>query len=131
MSFGRLCYIKFDFQSTCNITKPRTLTLAVLKPSDIIYVNFVTRVRPFPTDSTSRVRPISVEINLVLILLLPPMALHTHCGLWPVEQCPSIFYCLPPTLSIFSLPALEDLFLRPLSILSWVFPFSTSLPALE
>ena len=34
-----------------------------------------------------------------------------HCGLWPVQQCPSIFAYLPPTLSIFSLPALEDLFL--------------------
>ena len=33
-----------------------------------------------------------------------------HCGLWPVEHCPSIFSYLPPTLSIFSLPALEDLF---------------------
>ena len=33
------------------------------------------------------------------------------CGLWPVEQCPSIFSYLPPTLSIFSLPALGDLFL--------------------
>ena len=37
-----------------------------------------------------------------------------HCGLWPVEQCPSIFSYQPPTLSIFSLPALEDLFLLPL-----------------
>ena len=45
-----------------------------------------------------------------------------HCGLWPVEQCPSIFSYLPPTLSIFSLPAHEDLFLLPLSIFSWVFP---------
>ena len=53
-----------------------------------------------------------------------------HCGLWPVEQCPSIFSYLPPTLSIFSLPALEDLFLLRLSILSWVFSFST-LPVLE
>ena len=52
-----------------------------------------------------------------------------HCGLWPVEQCPSIFSYLPPTLSIFSLPALEDLFLLPLSVFSWVFPFS-SLPVL-
>ena len=42
-----------------------------------------------------------------------------HCWLWPVEQCPSIFSYLPPTLSIFSLLALEDLFLLPLSILSW------------
>ena len=54
-----------------------------------------------------------------------------HCGLWPVEQCPSIFPYLPPALSIFSLPALEDLFLLPLSILSWVFPFFSSLPVLE
>ena len=51
-----------------------------------------------------------------------------HCGLWSVEQCPSIFSYLPPTLSIFSLP---DLFLLPLSILSWVFPFFLSLPVLE
>ena len=48
---------------------------------------------------------------------------RAHCGLWPVEQCSSIFSYLPPTLSIFSLPALEDLFLLPLSIFSWVFPF--------
>ena len=54
-----------------------------------------------------------------------------HCGLWPVEQSPSIFAYLPPTLSIFSLPALEDLFLLPLSIFSWVFPFFLSLPVLE
>ena len=25
-----------------------------------------------------------------------------HCGLWPVEQCPSMFSYLPPTLSIFT-----------------------------
>ena len=50
-----------------------------------------------------------------------------HCGLWPVEQYyPSIFPYLSPTLSIFSLPALEDLFLLPLSIFSWVFPFVSS-----
>ena len=53
-----------------------------------------------------------------------------HCRLWPVEQCPSIFSYLPPTLSIFSLPTFEDLFLLPLSIFSWVFPF-LSLPGLE
>jgi hypothetical protein len=53
------------------------------------------------------------------------------CGLWPVEQYPSIFSYLSPTLSIFSLLALEDLFLLPLSILSWVFPYVSSLPVLE
>jgi hypothetical protein len=35
-----------------------------------------------------------------------------------------------PTLSIFSLPTLEDLFPL-LSILSWVFYFVSSLPVLE
>ena len=47
-----------------------------------------------------------------------------HCGLWPVEKCPSIFSYLPPTPSIFSLPALEDPFLGlPLLLVpssSWV-----------
>ena len=39
----------------------------------------------------------------------------SRSGLWPVEQCPPIFSYLLPTLSIFSLPALEDLFLFSLS----------------
>jgi len=55
----------------------------------------------------------------------------SHCGLWPVEQCPSIFSYLRPTLSIFSLPSLEDLFLLPLSIFSCVFPFFMSLSVLK
>ena len=54
-----------------------------------------------------------------------------HCGFWPVEQYLSIFPYLSPTLSIFSLPALEDLFPFLLSILSWVFLFVSSLPVLE
>jgi hypothetical protein len=54
-----------------------------------------------------------------------------HCGLWPVEQYLSIFSYLSPTLSIFSLPTLEDLFLLLLSILSWVFLFISFLPVLE
>ena len=54
-----------------------------------------------------------------------------HCVLWPVEKCSSIFSYLPPTFSIFSLPALEDLFLLPHSIFSWVFPFFSSLPVLQ
>jgi len=53
------------------------------------------------------------------------------CGLWPVEQYLLIFPYLSPTLSIFSLPALEDLFMLLLSILSWVFLFVSSLPVLE
>jgi hypothetical protein len=44
-----------------------------------------------------------------------------RCGLWPVEQYLSIFPYLSPTLSIFSLPALEDLF----PLLS-IFPGSSS-----
>jgi hypothetical protein len=54
-----------------------------------------------------------------------------RCGLWPVEQYLSIFPYLSPTLSIFSLPALEDLFLLLFFILSWVFLFVSSLPGLE
>jgi len=38
---------------------------------------------------------------------------------------------MPPTLYIFSLPALEDLFLLPLSVFTWVFRFFSSLPVLE
>jgi hypothetical protein len=49
-----------------------------------------------------------------------------RCGLLPVEQYLSIFSYLSPTLSIFSLPASEDLFLLLLSILSWVFLFVSS-----
>jgi hypothetical protein len=54
-----------------------------------------------------------------------------RCGLWPVEQYPSIFSYLSPSLVIFSFLALEDLFLLPLSIFSWVFPYVSSLPVLE
>ena len=41
------------------------------------------------------------------------------------------FSYLPPTLSIFSLPALEDLFLLPLSIFFCILPFFSSLSVLE
>ena len=54
-----------------------------------------------------------------------------RCGFWPVEQYLSIFPYLSPTLSIFSPPALEDLFLLLLSILSLVFLFVSSHPVLE
>ena len=54
-----------------------------------------------------------------------------HCGLWPVEQCPSIISYLPPTLSPSSHSQHLQIFLLPLSILSWVFPFASSLPVLE
>jgi hypothetical protein len=54
-----------------------------------------------------------------------------RCGLWPVKQYLAIFPYLSPTLSIFSLPALEDLFLLLLPILSWVLVFVSSLFVLE
>ena len=54
-----------------------------------------------------------------------------RCGLWPVEQYLSVCPYLSPTLSVFSLPALEDFFPLLLSILSWVFLFVSSLPFLE
>ena len=59
------------------------------------------------------------------------IAATARCGFWPVEQYLSIFPYLSPTLSIFSLPALGDLFILLLSILSWVFLFVSSLPVLE
>jgi hypothetical protein len=66
------------------------------------------------------------------IIILLPLALQPAVGaVWLVEQYISIFPYLSPTLSIFSLPALEDLFLLLLSILSWVSLFVSSLPVLE
>jgi hypothetical protein len=38
---------------------------------------------------------------------------------------------MSPSLSIFSLLTLEDLFLLPFSILYWVFPYVSSLPVLR
>jgi hypothetical protein len=67
----------------------------------------------------------------MLILLFFSIVTTAHCGLWPVEQYPSIFSYLSPTLSTFSLLALEDLFLLPISIFSWVFPYVSALPVLE
>jgi len=58
------------------------------------------------------------------IFFLSSVGAAARCGLWPVEQYLSIFPYLSPTLSIFSLPALEDLFLLLLSIFFWVlFPY--------
>ena len=54
-----------------------------------------------------------------------------RCGLWLVEKYLSICPYLSPTLSIFSVPTLEDLFPLLLSILPWVFLYVSSLPVLE
>ena len=80
------------------------------------------------TEQMTRFR---TRISVVTTHRISSIGTTAHCGLWPVEQCPSIFSYLPTTLSIFSLPALEDLILLPLSIFSWVFPFFSSLPVLE
>ena len=64
------------------------------------------------------------------MIITSSIGFTAHSGLWPVKQCPSIFSYLPLILSIFSLSALEDLFLL-LSILSWVFPSVSSTPVLE
>jgi hypothetical protein len=69
--------------------------------------------------------------SAVQIILLLPFGATARCGLSPVEQYLSIFPYLSPTLSIFSLPALENLFLLLLFILSWVFLFVSILPVLE
>ena len=62
---------------------------------------------------------------------LPTIGTAAHCGLWPVEQCPSIFF-----LSVTnSLHLLTPSTWRSLSTssfhLSWAFPFFSSLPVLE
>ena len=66
-------------------------------------------------------------------IILPFFFFHWHYSpLWALacRKYPSIFPYLSPTLSIFSLPALEDLFLLLLCILSWIFPIVSSLPVL-
>ena len=67
---------------------------------------------------------LSILILLIIYLFTSPSSSNdttAHCGLCPVEQSPSIFSYLSPTLYIFLLPALEDLFLLP-------FPFFLDLP---
>jgi len=55
-----------------------------------------------------------------------------YSPLWALAcRTMSFHFFLSATLSIFSLPALKDLCLVPLSIFSWVFPFFSSLPVLE
>ena len=66
-----------------------------------------------------------------LLLFLLPSALQPTVGFGLSNNVLPFFFYLPPTLSIFSLPAFEDLILLPLSIFSWVFPFFSSLPVLE
>ena len=38
------------------------------------------------------------------------IGITTRCGLWPLEQHPSIFFYQSPTFCIFLFPALEELF---------------------
>ena len=56
-----------------------------------------------------------------------PLALQPAVSFGLSNNALPFFSYLPPTLSIFKLPALEDLFLLPLSIFSWVFPFFSAL----
>jgi hypothetical protein len=63
--------------------------------------------------------------------LLLPLALQPTVGFGLLNNVLPFFSYLQPSLFIFSLPALEDLFLLPLSIFSWVFTFFSSLPVLE
>jgi hypothetical protein len=89
--------------------------------------------RLFPRCQSRLISHVSLILTLVLQWPVCPssssVGATARCGLWPVEKYLSIFPYLSPTLSIFSLPALEDLFLPLLSILSWV--FILSLPVLE
>ena len=54
-----------------------------------------------------------------------------HCGLWPIEQCPSIFF-LSATNSLHLLTPITWRSLSTSSFhFSWVVPFFSSLPVLE
>ena len=75
-----------------------------------------------------------IHTNSVLcchLLLLLPLALQPAVGFGLSNNTSPFFPYLSPNLSIFSLPALEDLFLLLLSILSWIFLFISSLPVLQ
>jgi hypothetical protein len=85
---------------------------------------------------------IYVSDNLAIIIYFIPYALFSDSssssvgataryGLWPIEQYLSICPYLSPTLSIFSLPTLEDLFPLLLSIFPWIILFVSSLPVLK
>jgi len=67
----------------------------------------------------------------IYLLLLLSLTLQPTVGFGLSNNVLPFFSYLPPTLSVFSLPALEDLFLLFLSIFSWVFTFFSSLPVLE
>jgi hypothetical protein len=73
----------------------------------------------------------SVNLNSSSSSYSSPLALQSAVGFGLSNNIPPFFSYLSPTLSIFSLLALEDLFLLPLSIFSWVFPYVSSLPVLE
>ena len=94
-----------------------------IRPIDMIVTD-----QPANADATTRTVILWAQTTGPSSSSSSSIGTTAHCGLWPVEQYPSIFSYLPRTLSIFSLPALEDLFLLPLSIFSWVFPFFSFLP---
>jgi hypothetical protein len=95
--------------------------------------------RPDLLSSLRNVKTCSNSVTLILTTLSnsysssssSSVGATARCGLWPVQKYLSICPYLSPTLSIFSLPTLEDFFPLLLSILSWVFLFVSSLPVLE
>jgi len=78
----------------------------------------LTSVLPHTSSSSSSPPP-----------LLLPLALQPTVG-FGLSNNILPFSPIYQQLSNFSLPKLEDLFLLPLSIFSWVFPFVSSLPVL-
>jgi hypothetical protein len=66
-----------------------------------------------------------------LLLLTSSVGATARCGLKKKKKYLSICPYLSPTLSIFSLSTLEDLFPLLLSTFSWVFLFVSSHPVLE
>jgi hypothetical protein len=63
-----------------------------------------------PAQVTISTTKIEATVCSETLLLIPSSSTGTtaRCGLWPVEQYPSIFSYLSPTLSIFSVLPLID-----------------------
>jgi hypothetical protein len=85
------------FEYLCKVTTWETYT----STSKVFKFCCICDNQPFRIHSTRSTRLFSSSSSSI--------DTAAHCGLWPVEQCPSILSYLSPTLSIFSLPALEDL----------------------
>ena len=112
----------------------RPLFWAIFRSQDIYHLRKLYNVSCKIRYIELKFNKISLSFDLQTVIITnssSSVGATARCGLWPIEQYLSIFTYLSPALSIFSLPALEDLCLLLLSILPWVLLFVSSLPVLE